>query len=165
MTSVTTTLSSMLSELLGKAFPPQEPLVMSPTSRQFRPSTNLCDKDDILIAMLNSQGHEHVCFCITDPSQADMPIIFASDGFCEFTGYAVGEIEGRNCRFLQGPNTNPQDVDTIRTAITQQDPKSVNLLNYRKDGSSFVNEFFIAPLHDSHGKSVYVSQVTQKVGR
>ena len=147
----------MISELLGKVFPPEEPVEVS-TARQFRPLKSLCDKDDILIAMLNSKGHEHVFYCIADPDQADMPIIFASDGFCGFTGYSFGEIEGRNCRFLQGQDTAPKDVDRIRTAIEQQDAKSVNLLNYRKDGSSFVNEFFISPLHDSNGKPIYVSR-------
>jgi PAS domain S-box-containing protein len=150
-------LSSMISELLGKVFPPEEPLEVS-TARQFLPLKSLCEKDDILIAMLNSKGHEHVCYCIGDPDQADLPIIFASDGFCGFTGYSSEEIEGRNCRFLQGQDTAPKDVDRIRTAIQQEDSKSVNLLNYRKDGSSFANEFFISPLHDSDGKLVYVSR-------
>ena len=48
-----------------------------------------------------SVGHEDVSFCVTDPDQNDCPIIFASDGFCRFTGYDAQEIEGKNCRFLQ----------------------------------------------------------------
>ena len=45
-------------------------------------------------------------FVITDPSLPDHPIVFASDGFMDFTGYSVDEILGRNCRFLQGPKTD-----------------------------------------------------------
>jgi PAS domain S-box-containing protein len=156
MTTAPGTLISMISELLGKVFPPEGPLEAS-TARQFLPLKELCEKDEILIDMLNSKGHEEVCYCLCDPDQADMPIIFASDGFCGFTGYSFGETEGRNCRFLQGESTSPKDVDRIRTAIDKEDAASVNLLNYRKDGSSFVNEFFISPLHDRNGKLVYVS--------
>jgi PAS domain S-box-containing protein len=110
--------------------------------------------------MLNSQGHEHVAFCICDPDKADLPIIFSSEGFCEFTGYRRDEIEGRNCRFLQGKETQAEDVDRIRKAVQQQDATCVNLLNYRKDGTPFVNEFFLSPLRSSDNKVVYVSKTT-----
>lgn len=117
------------------------------TSRQFISSKLLLEKDHVLIDMLNSQGHESVCFCICDPDLEDCPIIFSSDGFCEFTGYSHQEIEGRNCRFLQGPETAKEDVDRIRKAIKDETEANVNLLNYRKDGTKFVNQFFLAPLH------------------
>ena len=148
-------LSSFISDLVGTVFPPVEPLEKS-TARQFVSSKELCEKDEILIAMLNSKGHEHVSFCICDPDQNDCPIIFASDGFCGFTQYDHTEIEGRNCRFLQGKETSKDDVDRIRTAIKNQQATSVNLLNYRKDGTSFANEFFLSPLHDDEGKLLYV---------
>ena len=108
-----------------------------------------------IIDMLNSAGHEDVSFCICDPGQDDCPIIFASDGFCNFTGYAVNEIEGRNCRFLQGPGTEKADVDKIRSAIKSEKEESVNLLNYKKDGTSFNNQFFLSPLYDREGKLAY----------
>ena len=87
----------------------------------------------------------------------DMPIIFASQGFCNFTGYANNEIEGRNCRFLQGEGTAPDDVAHIRSCLEKETEGSINLLNYRKDGTPFVNEFFLAPLRDAQGKVCYVS--------
>lgn len=105
--------------------------------------------------MLNSAGHEDVSFCICDPDQKDCPIVFASDGFCNFTGYAVDEIEGRNCRFLQGPGTEKADVDKIRSAVKNEKEDSVNLLNYKKDGTSFNNEFFLSPLYGKDGKLKY----------
>jgi PAS domain S-box-containing protein len=105
--------------------------------------------------MFNSKGHEHVSYCICDPDDKDNPIIFASDGFCAFTGYAHDEIEGRNCRFLQGKDTRKEDVDRIRAAVKKEESVSVNLLNYRKDGTSFVNEFFLSPLRDENGKVLY----------
>jgi len=140
--------------------------------RPFLPTKELCEQDLILIDMLNSQGHEQVCFCVCDPDFADCPIVYASSGFCSYTGYEVQEIEGRNCRFLQGPETDAADVARIRAAIRgytdaaaatakddksslssqpqqQLQPVSVNLINYRKDGTSFCNEFFLAPLRSS----------------
>ena len=140
--------------MLGIAFPVETTLERS-TARQFVPEKELCERDMTIIDMLNSAGHEHVSFCVCDPDQHDCPIIFASDGFCEFTGYSGAEIEGRNCRFLQGADTKKEDVDRIRTAIKEEKEGSVNLLNYRKDGTAFVNEFFLSPLHNKEGKLLY----------
>lgn len=125
----------------------------APTQRQFVPTASLLEQDYTVLDMLNSPGHEQVSFCICDPNQTDCPIIFASDGFCLETGYAPDEIQGRNCRFLQGQDTNPDDVNRIRKAIKEEKNVSVNLLNYRKDGSSFCNEFFLAPLRRSNDDS------------
>jgi len=117
--------------------------------------------------MLNSQGHEDVCFCICDPDLDDNPIVFASDGFCNFTGYSCNEIEGRNCRFLQGSETSKEDVSQIRQAVNDEVEVNVNLLNYRKDGSTFVNQFFLSPLHsgkdDDGAKVVYFIGVQSNV--
>ena len=103
-----------------------------PSQRQFIADKPLRERDMIILDMLNSVGHEDVSFCVTDPDQTDCPIIFASDGFCKFTGYNASEIEGQNCRFLQGEGTLKSDVDRIRNAISEQKEASVNLLNYRK---------------------------------
>jgi PAS domain S-box-containing protein len=156
------TIIAYLSEVLGAVFPPEEPLLTS-KARQFSAIKELCEKDEIIIAMLNSPGHEGVPFCVCDPDQPDLPIIFASDGFCAFTGYQHNEIEGRNCRFLQGTATKPSDVDRIRNAIHDQEAVSVNLLNYRKDGSTFNNEFFLSPLQSSDNKVAYVSWNLEKM--
>ena len=144
-----------------------ENVPVSSTARQFVPTTSLCERDMIVIDMLNSAGHEDVSYCITDPNQPDNPIVFSSDGFCVFVGYERDEIEGKNCRFLQGKDTAKKDVDRIRTAIKERHEVSVNLLNYRKDGTPFNNEFFLSPLYDSSGNLVYFIGVqcpVQKLG-
>lgn len=127
-----------------------DPVIPQSTARQFTPTKELLEKDQMLIDMLNSHGHENVCFCICDPDLVDTPIVFASDGFCEFTGYNHDEIEGQNCRFLQGPETSKEDIDRIRKAIKEEKEENVNLLNYRKDGTKFINQFFLSPLHSSN---------------
>lgn len=147
--------ASQIMNMLGIVSPPPE-MPEKSSARQFSPTKELCETDNILVDMLNSQGHENVSFCVCDPHLADMPIIFASEAFCRFTGYTYKEIEGRNCRFLQGPETSREEVDRIRDAIQSEEERSVNLLNYRKDGTSFVNEFFISPLHDKEKKTQYV---------
>jgi len=140
----------MLQGILDSYMKPETP---SP-GRQFIPSADLKEKDSIIVDMLNSEGG-YVSYCISDPNKADTPIVFASDGFCALTGYGYEEIEGRNCRFLQGPETSKTDVDHIRHALKECQEASVNLLNYRKDGTTFANEFFICPLRDRQDKLLY----------
>ena len=91
-------------------------------------------------------------FVIADPSLPDCPIVFASDGFLDFTGYTREEILGRNCRFLQGPKTDKQSVREIRAAIDNGSECTVRLLNYTKHGKPFWNMFTLAPVRDESGK-------------
>ena len=92
---------------------------------------------------------------ITNPHEADNPIVFANDAFCRLTGYAREEILGRNCRFLQGPESDPATVDRIRAAIKAQEPIEVDIRNHAKDGRPFWNRLLIAPVHDANGDLAY----------
>ncbi|OYX04752.1 MAG: histidine kinase [Caulobacter vibrioides] len=92
---------------------------------------------------------------VTDATQTDNPIIFANDAFLKLTGYARDEVIGRNCRFLQGPDTDPETVKTVREAVTAGDDVAVDLLNYRKDGSSFWNALYLSPVRNDAGQIVY----------
>ena len=91
-------------------------------------------------------------FVIADPGLPDCPIVFASDGFLDFTGYTREEILGRNCRFLQGPKTDASAVAEIRKAIDGGNECTVRLLNYTKQGKPFWNMFTLAPVRDDGGK-------------
>ena len=90
-------------------------------------------------------------FVIADPSLPDCPIVFASDGFSDFTGYTREEILGRNCRFLQGPRTDRRAVAEIRKAVSEGSECTVRLLNYTKGGKPFWNMFTLAPVRDDAG--------------
>lgn len=92
---------------------------------------------------------------ISDPSRADMPIIYVSNEFEAQTGYPPEEVLGRNCRFLQGPGTGPRAVQAIRDAIAAQAEITIDILNYRKDGSEFWNRLRIRPLFDDYGHLLY----------
>lgn len=90
-------------------------------------------------------------FVVTDPSLPDNPIVYATQGFLNLTGYTLDQVLGRNCRFLQGPETDPKAVEKIRRSIEEGSDMSVCLLNYRADGTTFWNQFFIAALRDAAG--------------
>ena len=123
----------------------------------------LDDPDYSLVKALQTAQQN---FVITDPSLPDNPIVLASQGFLTLTGYALESVLGRNCRFLQGPRTDPRAVAKIRKAVDEGYDTSVCLLNYRIDGSTFYNQFFVAPLRDGAGTVVnYVGvqcQVTEQ---
>nr|AML78628.1 putative LOV domain-containing protein [Codariocalyx motorius] len=94
-------------------------------------------------------------FVITDPRLPDNPIIFASDSFLELTEYSREEILGKNCRFLQGPETDPATVRKIREAIDNQTEVTVQLINYTKTGKKFWNLFHLQPMRDQKGEVQY----------
>lgn len=89
---------------------------------------------------------------ITDPTQPDNPIIYSNSAFSRMTGYQLEEVRGRNCRFLQGPETDRQTVNQIRQAIANRQEIQVTLLNYRKDGQPFWNELKLAPVFSDDGE-------------
>ncbi|MGU3465216.1 PAS domain-containing protein [Methylobacterium sp. C33D] len=92
---------------------------------------------------------------ITDPAQHDNPIVFVNEAFLKLTGYTRMEVVGRNCRFLQGPDTETVAVDRLRDAIRRAEDVRVDLLNYRKDGSTFQNALYVGPVRDEEGRVVY----------
>lgn len=101
-----------------------------------------------------SEGLAEV-FCLTDPSRPDNPIVFASEEFNRTTQYGMSYILGKNCRFLQGPWTNPLSVRRLREAVAAGRQHQEVFLNYRRDGSPFMNLLLTAPLSDSRGTIRY----------
>ncbi|MBB6644894.1 PAS domain S-box protein [Halobellus ruber] len=89
---------------------------------------------------------------ISDPSQDDNPLIYVNDRFTEMTGYPEEEVLGSNCRFLQGEHTNPEAVAQMREAIASEEPVTVELRNYRQDGTEFWNRVSIAPVYGDDGE-------------
>ena len=89
---------------------------------------------------------------ITDASIPENTIIYVNDGFERLTGYTRKDILGRNCRFLQGKNTDANSLDIIRRAVREGSSCTVELLNYRKDGTPFWNRLSITPIRDEKGR-------------
>lgn len=95
-----------------------------------------------------------VSITLADPSQDDQPLVYVNDAFEEVTGYSRDDALGRNCRFLQGEDTDPAKVTTLRKAINNEEQVTVDLRNYRKDGTEFWNRLSIKPIYDDSGQLV-----------
>ncbi len=95
-----------------------------------------------------------ITFSITDPRQPDNPLVWVNPSFTRVTGYEYDDAVGRNCRFLQGPATDPAAVAEIHAALGERRPLTVTLLNYRRDGTAFWNQLSISPVFDGDGELV-----------
>jgi PAS domain S-box-containing protein len=102
---------------------------------------------------------------LTDPMLDDNPIVYVNDAFERATGYSrVGSV-GRNCRFLQGPETDRAAVERLRAAVRDEQEAALDILNYRADGSAFWNRLMIAPLYDTSGRLQYFLGIQKVLGR
>ncbi len=89
---------------------------------------------------------------ITNPRLPDNPIIFANEAFQNLTGYEADEIIGKNCRFLQGPGTDPKHVEIIHSALEAEQSVEIDILNYKKSGEPFWNRLHISPVKTENGE-------------
>ncbi|TXN00066.1 PAS domain-containing protein [Methylobacterium sp. WL64] len=92
---------------------------------------------------------------ITDPRLPDNPIVFCNDAFLRMTGYHRDEVMGQNCRFLQGADTDRGAVALIREAVAAQRDIAIDVLNYRKDGSSFWNALYLSAVANEAGEVLF----------
>ncbi|GJP49355.1 hypothetical protein CLOM_g8577 [Closterium sp. NIES-68] len=114
-------------------------------------------------ALLTSLARIHQSIVLVDATNSDYPIVYASKPFLSMTGYSWPEVVGRNCRFLQGPETNADDVQQIRDAIQGSRSCSVQILNYRKDGTKFWNLLHVSPVRSFDGKIHFYCGVLMEV--
>jgi len=101
---------------------------------------------------------------VTDPKAGDNPIIAANHAFEQLTGYSEDELLGRNCRILAGAETDQARSAALRQAIATATPAVIELINYRKDGTTFLNAVMIAPLLDDDGVPAYFVGSQMEVG-
>jgi PAS domain S-box-containing protein len=114
--------------------------------------SGFADQDNIFFAAVEMTRMPMV---VTDPRQHDNPIVFTNGAFRDLTGYDPDEILGRNCRFLQGVDTDRSTVNELREALAENKAVAVDILNYKKDGTSFWNGLFIGPVFDKEGELLY----------
>ena len=95
------------------------------------------------------------CFVLTNPGKADNPIVFASDGFVNVTGYTRRDIIPRNCRFLQGRYTDREAVGRLKMSLDNREESVELLLNYKKSKEPFWNLLYTAPLYDENGNVAF----------
>ncbi len=107
-----------------------------------------------LRALLEADERE-MSVVFSDPFQPDNPMIYVSDEFETQTGYSPEEAIGQNCRFLQGPETNPHAIEAIRQGLKAETRFTIDILNDRKDGTAFVNRLRIRPIYDPSGRLMF----------
>ena len=117
----------------------------------------LPDPTDAFSALTFKQvfGQTRMAMAVSDPNLDDNPLIFVNEAFCRLTGYSREEAEGRNCRFLQGPDTDPERVEEIAKALDEEEVIVTELKNYRKDGTPFWNALHVGPIYDENGRLLY----------
>ncbi|WP_371060466.1 PAS domain-containing protein [Rhodosalinus sp. 5P4] len=111
--------------------------------------------DDAYLRSLLEEDEHEMSVVFSDPFQPQNPMIFVSEEFERQTGYAPEEVIGRNCRLLQGPNTDPNAIAAISHALRAETRFSIDILNYRKDGTPFLNRLRIRPIYDQDGALLF----------
>ena len=89
---------------------------------------------------------------VANASLPDMPLVYVNPAFEVMTGYSLEEVQGRNCRFLQGAETDQPGLTVIREALLQNRETVAIIRNYRKDGSAFWNELSLSPIRNRDGE-------------
>jgi sigma-B regulation protein RsbU (phosphoserine phosphatase) len=130
------------------------------TLEEFPLGSQLILKDRALAASVEG-------ITIADAKLPSQPLIYVNAGFERLTGYSAASVLGRNCRFLQGPGTDPSIAMEIRQAIKAQRECTVEILNYRKDGVPFWNRLSLTPIFDESGHATHFigiqSDITARV--
>lgn len=114
---------------------------------------NLFQEFENLLIKATNTANEGITISAMD--QPDRPLIFINDGFERLTGYSKEDVVGKNCRFLQGEETDQAPIEELRRAIRSGEQTTVELLNYKKDGTPFWNRLSITPLKDQNGMTTH----------
>ena len=88
---------------------------------------------------------------VTDATEPEFPIVYLNPAFTTLTGYEFEEVAGRNCRFLQGKDTDQPGLGLIRKKLKKSERVHTVLKNYRKNGELFLNEMYLDPIFDDEG--------------
>ncbi|GAA4791160.1 hypothetical protein GCM10023231_18870 [Olivibacter ginsenosidimutans] len=121
--------------------------------------------NDELTALLTALNATKAGVVITDCLQPDYPIVYCNKAFETLSGYSRNEVIGHNCRFLQGNDDNQDQRTRIREALSAGRNCTLEIRNYKKDGTLFWNELHLSPIKDKKGKVVHYVGVQNDVTR
>ena len=96
-----------------------------------------------------------VAIIVTNPRRADDPIVYVNAAFETLTGYSANAATGRNCRFLQDPAADQEVAARLAETLEKDGAGTADLLNRRRDGSSFWNRLSMTTLADADGAPLY----------
>lgn len=97
-----------------------------------------------------------IALTLASPIFDDCPLVLVNGAFTKLTGYSEEFSVGRNCRFLQGPDTEPDARAQLKASIDHQSDIVVPITNYRRDGTTFRNLVFVFPIFDTRGSLLYM---------
>lgn len=115
----------------------------------------MLSNDDSVLIFQKAANTIDESIVIADAQAKNTPIIYVNQAFSRITGYSKEDVLGKNCRFLQGPGTDPAAVETIREALSARKNCVVEILNYRKDGTEFWNRLSIVPILNEKGTATH----------
>lgn len=140
--------------------PALNPLELSSLLSPFALSSPYLDRLALYTRMLDLLP---VGVTLADPHHPDLPLVYVNDRFCQMTGYAGPDVLGRNCRFLQGDEWGQPNAEKLRLMLASKKVCTVQLRNFRKDGSLFHNELHLTPLFDAQGQLEFIMGVQNDV--
>ncbi|MGI4758909.1 MAG: two-component system sensor histidine kinase NtrB [Janthinobacterium lividum] len=95
--------------------------------------------------------------------EEDFPLVYVNPAFEVMTGYSLEEIQGKNCRFLQGAHRDQPGLTLIREALKERRETLAIVRNYKKDGTPFWNELSLSPIRDREGRVTHFVGIQQDV--
>jgi len=105
---------------------------------------------------------------ITEASPLSYPgprITYVNPAFTTVTGYEPEEAIGKTPRLLHGPDTEPWVLERMREQLSREEPFEGEAINYRKDGTPYVNRWSVAPVRNDDGELTHWVSVQQDVTR
>lgn len=115
----------------------------------------MAQANPITEALIEAIRHSPQAMVLTGSNLPDHPMIAVNAAFSALTGYPIAEAVGRNCRFLQGPDTDPEAARRIGRCLAQQRGCIEWIVNYRRDGTVFWNLLFLSPVFDQDGRLLH----------
>ena len=125
---------------------------------------NECVEVDFLAQLFDDAT---VGIVVSDPNKEDNPLIYVNKEFLNMTGYSEEDCINRNCRFLQGKDTDESTIKVIRSAIKDRTNTNIRIKNYKKNGTAFWSDLTITPIFDKGQNLKYFlgvqKDITQQV--
>lgn len=117
-----------------------------------------------LSSVIDALNDGRLSVTVSDAAAPDMPLVYVSPGFTTFSGYRRAEVLGRNCRFLQRGQSDQPGLAVMRAAIRQGEGCTVEVMNFRKDGSPLVNRISLYPIFAPDGLLRYFLGMQTDIG-
>jgi len=140
--------------------PPAEAVVPAPPAVPTLPAADRFDVGVLVSATGDTLVHGALAatpsgVSIVDVRLPDQPLVYVNPAFERLAGLPKSELLGRNCRFLQTPDTDPTAVAAVRRAVDAGEECRVTMLNQRGPaGTTWWNELHLAPVRDASGEVV-----------